>query len=197
MHIDAPHLVAQEEPVRELLDRTMDYFIHATAEVSPESRIGKGTKIWHYAQVREKAHLGENCILGKGAYIDFGVSIGNNVKMQNGVFVYHGATVEDGVFLGPGVIVLNDKNPRAVGENGKLKTDDDWVVGKVLIKKGASVGAGSIILPNVTIGEYALIGAGSVVTKDAPDYALAYGNPARARGKVDKRGAVIERYAID
>lgn len=171
----------------------MEHFQHPTAEVSPQSKIGKGTKIWHQAQVRENACIGKNCILGKGSYVDFGVNIGDNVKIQNGVFVYHGVTVEDGVFLGPGVILTNDKNPRAIDENGKLKSDDDWVLGKILIKKGASVGARSTVLPGVTIGEYALIGAGSVVTKDVPDYALVYGNPAKVRGKVDKGGNVVHR----
>lgn len=171
----------------------MEYYVHSTADVSPESQIGDGTKVWHQAQVREKAKIGKNCIIGKGSYIDFGVTIGDNVKIQNGVFVYHGVTVESGVFLGPGVILTNDKNPRATDENGNLKNDDDWVLGKILIKKGASIGAGSVILPGVTIGEYALIGAGSVVTKNVPDYSLVYGNPAKVYGKVDKLGNVIGR----
>ena len=157
-------------------------YIHSTAEVSPQANIGPGTRIWHQAQVRERATLGENCIVGKGAYIDFDVSIGSNVKIQNGVYVYHGATVEDGVFLGPGVILTNDKLPRAINPDGSLKGDADWEVSPTLIKKGAAIGAGSVILPGVTVGEFALIGAGSVVTRDVPDHGLVYGNPARLHG---------------
>ena len=101
-------------------------FIHPSAEVSPQATIGHGTKIWHQAQVREDAHIGPNCIISKGVYVDFGVSIGANSKLQNGVYVYHGATVEDGVFLGPGVILTNDKLPRAINPDGSLKSDADW-----------------------------------------------------------------------
>lgn len=157
-------------------------YIHPTAEVSPEAVIGPGTRIWHYVQVRERARLGANCIVGKGAYIDFDVVIGDNVKIQNGVFVYHGVTVEDGVFLGPGVILTNDKLPRAINADGTLKSDADWEVGPILIKRGASVGARSVVLPDVTIGAFALIGAGTVVTRDVPDHGLVYGNPGRLHG---------------
>lgn len=171
----------------------MKYFAHQTAEVSHESIIGKNTKIWHYAQIRQGVHIGENCILGKSVYVDLDVCIGSNVKIQNRASIYHGATIEDGVFIGPHVVLTNDKNPRAIDENDNLKSDADWVAGKIVIKKGASIGAGSIILPDVTIGEYAMIGAGSVVTKNVPDYALVYGNPACIHGKVDKRGNIVER----
>jgi UDP-2-acetamido-3-amino-2,3-dideoxy-glucuronate N-acetyltransferase len=163
-------------------------FIHSTADVSPQATLGPGTRIWHHAQVRERASLGANCIVGKGAYIDFDVAIGSNVKIQNGVFVYHGVTVEDGVFLGPGVILTNDKLPRAINPDGSLKSDADWQVSQTLVKRGASIGAGAIILPGVTIGEFGLIGAGAVVTGDVPDFGLAYGNPARIHGYVCKCG---------
>ncbi|HLD62490.1 MAG TPA: acyltransferase [Candidatus Norongarragalinales archaeon] len=165
-----------------------EFFVHPTAEVSPKARIGKGAKIWHYAQVREDAEIGENCIIGKNAYIDFGVRIGKNCKIQNNCSIYHGATIEDGVFVGPHCILTNDKNPRAVNPDLTLKGANDWKVEKVLIKKGASLGAGTIILPGVTVGEWAMIGSGSVVTKDVPDFALAYGDPARVAGKVNKEG---------
>ena len=170
----------------------MKYFAHATAEISPESTIGEGTKIWHYVQIRENALIGKNCIVGKGVYVDFSVRIGSNVKIQNGVSIYRGVTIFDDVFIGPHAIFLNDKNPRSVDEKGNVKTNNDWIVGKTLIKKGASIGAGSIILPNVSVGEYSMVGAGSVVTKDVPDYGLVYGNPARMHGKVDKAGAITE-----
>ena len=133
-------------------------YIHPTAEVSPQAIIGDGTRIWHQAHIRERARLGRNCIIGKGVYIDFDVIIGDNVKMQNGVYVYHAATVEDGVFLGPGAILTNDKNPRAINADGSLKTDADWEVGPIRIKYGASIGAGAIILPDVTVGRLAAEG---------------------------------------
>ncbi len=162
--------------------------IHETAQVSPRARIGEGTKVWNHSQIREDVTLGTNCIVGKDVYIDFGVTIGNNVKIQNGVYVYHGATIEDGVFLGPRACLTNDKIPRAISMTGTLKTDADWQVGKILIRTGASVGAGAIILPNVTIGMFAMIGAGSVVTRNVPDYGLVLGNPARLTGLVCQCG---------
>jgi UDP-2-acetamido-3-amino-2,3-dideoxy-glucuronate N-acetyltransferase len=158
--------------------------IHPTAEVSPNAEIGEGTNIWHQAQVRERARLGANCIVGKGAYIDFDVRIGDNVKIQNGVFVYHGVTIEDGVFVGPRVCFTNDMFPRAITPDGALKTDSDWEVGRILVRYGASLGAGAIILPDVTIGRFALVGASAVVTKDVPDHGLVLGNPARLVGFV-------------
>jgi UDP-2-acetamido-3-amino-2,3-dideoxy-glucuronate N-acetyltransferase len=159
-------------------------FIHPTAEVSPQATIGSGVKIWHQAQVREGARIGVNCIIGKGVYIDSDVSIGANSKLQNGVYIYHGATVEDGVFLGPGVILTNDRLPRAINPDGSLKTDADWVVNPILVQRGASIGAGAVVLPGVTIGKFAMIGAGAVVTRDVPPHGLAYGNPAHLHGYV-------------
>lgn len=169
----------------------MATFIHKTAEVSEKSKIGEGTKIWNYAQIREDAVLGENCIVGKNVYIDFGVKIGSNVKVQNNSLLYHGLEVGDGVFIGPGVIFANDKYPRAINPDGSLKTDSDWEVSKTHIGYGASISAGAIILPGIKIGRFALIGAGSVVTKDVPDFGLVYGNPAKLVGIVDKSGKKI------
>lgn len=165
--------------------------IHPTADVSPQASIGPGVKIWHQAQVREGARIGANCIVSKGVYIDFDVSIGANSKLQNGVCVYHGATLEDGVFLGPGVILTNDHLPRAINPDGSLKTAADWHVDPILVKRGASLGAGAVVLPGITIGEFAMIGAGAVVTHDIPAHALAYGNPARVRGYVCRCGQVL------
>jgi len=160
------------------------FTIHPTADVSPQATLGPGTRIWHQAQVRERASLGAGCIVGKGAYVDFDVIIGDNVKIQNGVYVYHGVTVEDGVFLGPGVILTNDKLPRAINPDGSLKSDADWEVSPILIRRGASIGAGSVVLPGVTVGEFAMVGAGAVVTRDVPAHGLVYGNPARMHGYV-------------
>ncbi|HSG17527.1 MAG TPA: DapH/DapD/GlmU-related protein [Anaerolineae bacterium] len=156
--------------------------IHDSADVSPEAILGPGTSVWHQAQIREGAQVGANCIIGKGVYIDFDVTIGANCKLQNGVYVYHPATLEDGVFLGPGVIVTNDKRPRAITPEGQLKSNAEWLAEPVHISYGAAVGAGAILLPGVHVGRWALIGAGSLVSKDVPGYGLVFGNPARLRG---------------
>ncbi len=158
--------------------------IHPTADVSPEAQIGEGTRIWHQAQVREGAHIGRHCVIGKGVYIDFGVRIGNKVKIQNYVSVYHGVTIQDGVFIGPYVCFTNDRRPRAVNPDGSLKGSDDWVLSETLVMEGASIGAHSVIVCGTTVGRWAMVGAGSVVTRDVPDYGLVWGNPARLRGFV-------------
>ena len=166
--------------------------IHATADVSPQAMIGDGTRIWHQVQVREGAYIGGHCILGKGVYVDFDVVIGDNVKIQNGSYLYHGCRVEDGVFIGPGVILTNDKYPRAVNPDGLPKSDDDWQVGTILVKTGASLGARAVILPDVTIGEHALVGAGAIVTRSVPDHGLVIGNPATLRGFVCRCGRPLK-----
>ena len=173
----------------------MSVRIHTTAEVSAQAKIGEGSAIWNHVQVREDASLGENCILSKGVYIDAGVSIGNNVKIQNYVSVYHGVTIEDGVFVGPHVCFTNDLRPRAINPDGSLKSADDWVLSKTLIKRGAAIGANSTIVCGTTIGEWAIIGSGSVVSKDVPNYGLAWGNPARLHGFVCPCGERLEKKA--
>ena len=165
--------------------------VHPTAEVSPEAQIGEGTSIWHHAQVREGAVIGRSCIIGKGVYVDFGVSIGDNVKIQNYVSVYHGVVIEDGVFVGPHVCFTNDKHPRAVNPDGSLKAADDWVLGEILVRQGAAIGANATIVSGTTIGRWAMVGAGSVVTRDVPDYGLVWGNPARLQGFVCPCGEQI------
>lgn len=171
----------------------MSVRIHPTAEVSEKAKIGEGTGIWHQAQVREGVSIGENCIIGKGVYVDEGVSIGNNVKIQNYVSVYHGLTIEDGVFVGPHVCFTNDMRPRAVNPDGSLKAADDWVLSETLIKRGAALGANSTIRCGITIGEWGMVGSGSVVTKDVPAHGLVYGNPARLRGFVCACGEIVEK----
>ncbi len=166
--------------------------IHHTAEVSDQANIGAGTSIWHQAQIRERTHIGQNCILGKGVYVDFDVTLGDNCKLQNNVFVYHPAAVGDGVFLGPGVIITNDKRPRAVNPDMSLKIDSDWEVAPIEIGDGAAIGAGSVIVAGVKIGRWAMVGAGSVVTKDVPDHGLVYGNPARLAGYVCPCGTKLD-----
>lgn len=154
------------------------FYCHPTAEVSEKAKIGSGTKIWHQAQVRENAVIGKNCVIGKSVYIDFGVRIGNRVKIQNHVSVYHGVTIEDDVILAPNATFTNDRYPRAFL--------NEWTVSPTLIKKGASICANATIVCGVTVGSYAMVGAGAVVTSDVPDYALVFGNPARIRGFVCK-----------
>ncbi len=151
-------------------------FTHPTAIVEEGAEIGEGTRIWHFAHVRSGAKIGRNCNIGKGVYIDVGVEIGDRVKIQNFVSVYRGVKVEDDVFLGPHATLTNDLYPRSFNE--------DWEVVPTLIKKGASIGANATIVCGVTIGEYAMVGAGAVVTKDVPPHALVYGNPARVKGFV-------------
>lgn len=160
------------------------FYAHPRAEISTDAHIGAGTKIWRDVQIREQAHIGANCNIGKGVYIDRDVHIGSNVKIQNHVSVFEGVTLEDGVFVGPHVCFTNDLLPRAITPDGKLKGIEDWAITPTLLKYGASIGAGSIIVCGVTIGAFALIGAGSVVTKDVPSHALVYGNPGRQHGYV-------------
>jgi UDP-2-acetamido-3-amino-2,3-dideoxy-glucuronate N-acetyltransferase len=156
--------------------------VHPTAEVSPDAAIGPGTSIWNQAQVREDARIGAECVIGKNAYVDAGVVIGDRVKIQNNASIFHGVTVEDGVFIGPHVCFTNDRVPRAVNRDGSLKTDTDWEVSPILVRSGAALGANSTILPGVTIGRWAMVGAGSVVTGDVADHELVVGNPARRLG---------------
>jgi acetyltransferase-like isoleucine patch superfamily enzyme len=165
--------------------------IHPTAEVSDKAKIGDNTQVWNLSQVREEAILGENCVLGKNVYIDFGVQIGNKVKIQNNSSIFHGAVIKDGVFIGPHVVLTNDKNPRSVNPDMSLKGNDDWIEAGVIIEEGASIGACSVITPGVKIGRFAMIGSGSVVTKDVPDFALVYGNPARIQGHVCECGQKV------
>jgi acetyltransferase-like isoleucine patch superfamily enzyme len=169
-----------------------EHSVHKTADVAADARIGDGTQVWNQAQIREGVSVGSECIIGKNVYLDFGVVVGNRVKIQNNSSIYHGVTIEDGVFVGPHVCFCNDVLPRAITPSGALKGQDDWEVGPTLVRYGASIGAGSIVLPNVTIGTFALVGAGSVVTRDVPDYALVYGNPARQRGYVCACGRKVE-----
>lgn len=141
--------------------------------------VGNGTKIWHYTHIRNDVKIGKNCILGNYVYIDSGVTIGDETKIQNYVPIYHGVELEDGVFLGPNALTTNDMVPRARTEEGSIQAESDWKVTPTHISKDASIGAGAVIRPGVTIGEKALIGAGAVVVKDIPAGAVVVGNPAK------------------
>lgn len=158
-----------------------EFFSHSSAIIDDGAVIGAGTRIWHFSHIMPKATIGSNCILGQNVFVDNNVTIGNGVKIQNNVSVYNGVVVEDDVFLGPSMVFTNVINPRSFIER---KTEFK----PTLIQKGATVGANATIVCGVSIGYFALIGAGSVVTKDVPAYALVYGSPARVQGWVSKRG---------
>ena len=162
-----------------------DVFIHQTACVEEGSEIGAGTRIWHQAHVRDGASLGENTVVGKNAFIDAGVHVGSGCKIQNNVSVYSGVTIEDDVFVGPSATFTNDLVPRAF--NG------DWTRTDTLVRCGASIGANATIVCGVELGEYCMVAAGAVVTKNVDDHSLVVGNPARHRGWVCRCGAVVSR----
>ncbi|MEH0111021.1 acyltransferase [Tersicoccus sp. MR15.9] len=159
-----------------------------SADVSERATLGAGTKIWHLAQVREDAVLGDNCIVGRGAYVGTGVRIGENTKIQNYALVYEPAELGRGVFIGPAVVLTNDTYPRSISPDGSLKSAHDWTPVGVTIQDGASIGARSVCVAPVTIGRWATIAAGAVVVKDVPAFALMAGVPARRIGWVGKAG---------
>jgi UDP-2-acetamido-3-amino-2,3-dideoxy-glucuronate N-acetyltransferase len=166
-----------------------DYFIHETAIVDNGAKIGKGSKIWHWSHVSAKAQIGENCVLGQNIFIANKVIIGNRVKIQNNVSVYDNVFLEDDVFCGPSMVFTNVINPRAHIERKHEYRD-------TVVKKGATLGANCTIVCGVTIGEYALIGAGSVVTKDVKPHAVVIGVPAKQTGWVSHAGEIMKGELI-
>ncbi|MDR0799041.1 MAG: N-acetyltransferase [Dysgonamonadaceae bacterium] len=162
------------------------YLADPTAVIDPGAVIGDGTKIWHFTHIMQGAIVGENCTIGQNVLIASGAQLGVGVKVQNNVSVYTGVICEDDVFLGPSCVFTNVINPRSF-----ISRKDEFRPTRV--KKGASIGANATIICGITIGEYAMIGAGAVVTKDVPDYALIVGNPGRQIGWVDKAGDSLER----
>lgn len=165
--------------------------VAAGADVDGRAQVGDGSSIWHLAQIREGAVLGENCNVGRGAYVGPGVRIGSNVKLQNYALVYEPAVLADGVFVGPAAVLTNDEYPRAVTPEGRLKTGDDWHAVGVLVGEGASIGARAVCVAPVRIGRWALVAAGAVVTRDVPDFALVVGVPARRIAWVGRAGAPL------
>ncbi len=162
---------------------SVPYQAHPTSVISEDAKIGQGTRIWHHAQIREGAIIGENCILGKGVYVGVDVRIGSGVKVQNGATIYRGVKIEDDVFIGPHVVFTNDRYPRAFS--------NQWEVVPTLVRRGASIGANSTIICGVKIGTYAMVGAGSVVTRNVPPQALVVGIPARMKSYVCRCGCPI------
>jgi UDP-2-acetamido-3-amino-2,3-dideoxy-glucuronate N-acetyltransferase len=153
----------------------VDYFVHESSYVDDGAEIGAGTKIWHFCHVMPNAKIGGRCNIGQNVLVSSGVTIGENVKIQNNVSLYTGVIVEDDAFLGPSMVFTNVINPRS-----HVSRKDEYQT--TLVRKGASIGANATIVCGVTLGRYCFVGAGAVVTKDVPDYALVYGSPARVRG---------------
>ncbi len=162
--------------------------VQQTADVDSLAVLGPGTKVWHLAQIRENAHLGRGCIVGRGAYVGPGVIIGDNVKLQNYALVYEPARLGDGVFVGPAAVLANDLYPRSVDTAGRLKHPADWSASGVVVERGASLGARVVVVPGRTIGCWAMVAAGAVVTHDVPDFALVAGVPAHQIGWVGRAG---------
>ncbi len=172
----------------------MNYRVQPSAQVDERAEIGAGSSVWDLAQIREGARLGEGCVIGRGAYVGSGVRMGDNCKLQNYALVYEPAELGDGVFIGPAVVLTNDHNPRSVDPEGKQKRGGDWEAVGVRIGDGASIGARSVCVAPVSIGRWAMVAAGAVVTKDVPDFALVMGVPARRVGWVGRTGVrLVER----
>lgn len=166
------------------------YFVHQSSYVDDNVEIGNGTKIWHFCHVQGGAIIGDNCSLGQNVNVSNNVKIGNGVKIQNNVSIYEGVELEDFVFCGPSCVFTNDLTPRAKFPKGR----DSYV--KTLVKTGASIGANSTIVCGNTIGKWAMVGAGAIITKDVPDHALMLGMPARQKGWVCKCGLVLSEDLI-
>jgi acetyltransferase-like isoleucine patch superfamily enzyme len=166
--------------------------VHPSAEVEDGAVVGDGTTVWQLAHVRRGASVGVDCNLGRGVYIDADVVMGDRVKVQNYSLVYAPARVEDGVFIGPAVVLTNDRYPRAVNPDGSRKTADDWDAVGVTLREGCAIGAHSVLLPGVTVGRWAMVAAGSVVTQDVRDFEIVAGVPARSRGWVGRSGRPLQ-----
>jgi UDP-2-acetamido-3-amino-2,3-dideoxy-glucuronate N-acetyltransferase len=171
--------------------------VAGTADVDPRARLGAGAVVWHLAQVREDAVIGAGTSLGRGAYVGPGVVLGENCKVQNAALVYEPAVLGDGVFIGPAVVLTNDVWPRAVNPDLTRKSADDWHAVGVTIGTGAAIGARSVCIAPLEIGEWALVAAGSTVTRDVPAYGLVVGSPARRVGWVGRAGIRLDRDETD
>lgn len=167
--------------------------LHPSADIDPSARVGDGVRVWHLAQIRENAVVGEGCQIGRGAYIGPGVELGRRCKVQNHALVYEPARLADGVFIGPAVVLTNDEFPRATTPDGVLKRTEDWDHVGVTIGTGSSIGARAVCVAPLVIGAWAMVAAGAVVTRDVPDYAIVVGVPARQAGWVGEAGRPLVR----
>ena len=163
-----------------------NYFVHESSYVDDGVEMGEGTKVWHFCHIQSGARIGKSCSLGQNVNVANNVIIGDECKIQNNVSLYEGVTLEDGVFCGPSCVFTNDLTPRARFPKGRENYK------KTLVKEGASIGANATIVCGHTVGKYAMVAAGAVVTKDVPDYALVAGIPAKVIGKVDEQGNLMK-----
>jgi UDP-2-acetamido-3-amino-2,3-dideoxy-glucuronate N-acetyltransferase len=174
----------------EVRKKDLPYFAHPSAYVDNGAEIGAHTKVWHFSHIMKSARIGEHCIIGQNVNVDGGTIIGNNVKIQNNVSVYTGVVIEDDVFLGPSCVLTNVTNPRSQVNRHSLYE-------KTLLRRGSTIGANATIVCGITIGRYAFVGAGSVVTKNVPDFALVVGNPARQAGWMSRHGHRLDSPDFD
>lgn len=166
--------------------------ISSLADIDNLAHIGVRTSIWHHTQIREKVFIGNDCSIGRNVYVGAGVVVGNKCKIQNNALIYEPAELAEGVFIGPGVVITNDKFPRAINSDGSTKKRSDWKPVGVKVEIGASIGAGAICVAPIVIGAWSVVAAGSVVLKDVPPYALVAGVPAKQIGWVGKSGKLIQ-----
>ncbi len=171
----------------------MSSYISKTAYVSPNAYLENNVSIWHHSQILENCTIGENTRIGSNVYIDGHVKVGKNCKIQNNAQIYDPAELQNGVFIGPNVILTNDKHPRAINQFHELKLSHEWNKTGVLVEIGASIGAGSICVGPISIGKWALIGAGSVVVKNVPQFSLIVGNPGVQIGWVGTFGMKLDK----
>lgn len=173
---------------RTVVGHSSESRVHPSADVEPGAVVGVGTVVWAQSQIRAGAIVGRNCVIGRNVFVDRDVTIGDRCKVQNNASLHEGVVLHNGVFVGPAVVFTNDRLPRAITAAGDLKTTADWELGRTVVRHGAAIGAGALVVTGITIGRWAMVGAGSVVTRDVPDHALVVGNPARLIGYVSATG---------